>query len=103
MKDNRINQSWWHRFILEERPSIGLSFFRIAVALTVGFHVLPTFCHLGDNYLRTAFKILNPNFFPIPLLEFIQKSPDALVIFFVWIFCISWFFFLIGFKSQLSC
>ncbi len=96
-------QSLWDRLFLAERPSISLSFFRIAVALTVGFHVLPTFSHLSDNYLKTAFKIVNPNFFPIPVIEFIQKSPDALVIAFVWIFCISWFFFLIGFKSQLSC
>jgi len=93
----------WHRLFLEERSSISLSMFRIAAALTTGFHVLPTLCHLGDNYFSTAYKALNTSFFPIPFLEWVQKSPDGLVVVFVWIFCISWFFFLIGLRSQISC
>lgn len=93
----------WNKLFLAERPSIGLSFFRICAALTVGFHVLPTFCHLGDNYFPTAFKTLNDNFFTPGVLELVQRSPSWLIVGFVWIFCIFWFFFLIGLWSQLSC
>ena len=93
----------WDRLFLGERPSIWLSFFRIAVALTVGFHVLPTFCHLDDNYFHTAFKTLNWNFFTSATLDLVQKSPDWVVLIFVTVFCIFWFFFLIGLWSQLSC
>ena len=93
----------WFRLFLEERPSISLGLFRIAVALTVGFHVLPSFVHLDDNYFATAFKTFNTNFFTIEFIELIQKSPEALIVAIVWIFCVSWFFFLIGLWSQLSC
>jgi predicted DCC family thiol-disulfide oxidoreductase YuxK len=93
----------WHRLFLEERPSISLSFFRLAVALTTGAVVLPTLCHLADNYFLSAFKSLNANFFPLEFLEFVQKSPDWVVVMFVWLFCIFWFFFLIGLWSQTSC
>lgn len=93
----------WHKLFLEERPSISLSFFRIWVAITVGAHVLPTFCQMGDNYFSTALKVYNLNFFTPEVVAFVQKSPDAMVVVWVWIFCISWFFFLIGLKSQLSC
>ena len=54
----------WNRLFLEERPSIGLSFFRIVVALTVGFHVIPSFFHLEDTFFHTAFKTANGLFFP---------------------------------------
>lgn len=93
----------WNRLFLEERPSIGLSFFRIAAALSAGFHVIPSFFCLSDNYLKTAFKVLNHNFFPEAFLAWVQKSPDPLVVFFVVVFCAAWFFFLIGFFSQISC
>lgn len=93
----------WHILFLEERSSIGLSFFRIAVALTVGFHVIPSFFHLDDNYFSTALKTLNGNFFPFQTLDWVAKSPDALVVFFVVLFLISWFTFLIGLFSQVSC
>jgi len=93
----------WNILFLEERPSIGLSFFRIFVALTVGLHVVPSFFHLDDNYLSTAFKTYNTNFFPPHFIYFVQQSPDALVIFFVWAFVITWFCFLIGLFSQISC
>lgn len=92
----------WQKLFLEERPSIALAFFRIAVALTVGFHVLPTFVPLKENYLSGAFKVLNTNFFTVSILEFIQQSPNALVIALVALFCVAWFSFLIGFKTQLS-
>lgn len=93
----------WNRLFLEERPSISLSFFRIAAALTTGFHVLPTFCHLDDNYFSTALKSVNTNFFPISMIQWIQQSPEPLIVIMVWVFIISWFFFLIGWLSQMSC
>ncbi len=93
----------WHKLFLEERPSIGLSFFRIAVALTVGFHVIPSFFHLDDNYLSSAFKTLNGNFFTIQTLELVQKSPNWLVMVLVGVFLLTWFCFLIGLFSQMSC
>jgi len=93
----------WNILFLEERASIGLSFFRIFVALTVGLHVIPSFFHLDDNYLSTAFKSFNKDFFPSSFIGLVQKSPDALVVFFVWAFFITWFCFLIGLFSQISC
>lgn len=93
----------WYKLFLEERPSISLSFFRLAAALTTGFHVIPTFFHLEDTYFQTAFKRLDPSFFTIGVLEWVQKSPEPLIMTMVWVFLISWFFFLIGFLSQLSC
>lgn len=93
----------WDRLFLEERPSIGMSFFRMFVAVTVGAHVFPTLFHLHDNYFSTAFKVLNTSFFPVPFLEFVQKSPQELILFFVFFFCVTWFFFLIGLFSQFSC
>ena len=93
----------WDTLFLEERASIGLSFFRILVALTVGLHVFPSFFHLDDNYFSTAFKTFNTNFFTPSFISWVQKSPDALVVFFVVAFCMTWFCFLIGLFSQLSC
>ena len=93
----------WSKLFLDERPSIVLAFFRLAVALTVGSHVLPTFFPLKENYLLGALKVLNSNFFTVGVLELVQQSPDALVVGFVVVFCLSWFFFLIGYRTQLSC
>src|SRR5580692_9517027 len=93
----------WNTLFLEERPSIGLSFFRIFVALTVGLHVIPSFFHLDDNYLSVAFKTFNTDFFPTAFIGWVQKSPDLLVMLFVWAFFVTWFCFLIGFFSQVSC
>ena len=94
---------WWHRLFLEERPSISLAFFRVAVAVTTGCHVIPTFFQLGENYYSMAFKTFNPVFFPVCVIEFIQKSPDSLVLFFVFVFLMTWFFFLIGLFTQINC
>ncbi len=93
----------WHRLFLEDRPSIGLSFFRIAAALTTILHVLPTLVHLDENYFPTAFKTYNVNFFTIGFLETVQKSPEWLIVTFVGIFVIFSFLFLIGLWSQVSC
>ncbi len=97
------NPKIWNRLFLDERPSLGLSFFRIFAAITVGFHVIPSFFHLEDNYLSTAFKEVNFNFFTPEVIDLIQKSPDLAVTIFVAIFLVAWFFFLIGLFSQLSC
>src|SRR3989338_7146920 len=93
----------WQLLFLEERPSIGLSFFRLAAAWTVGLHVIPSFFHLDDNYLSTAFKTVNLNFFTPGFVALVQKSPDSVVYLFVAVFCASWFFFFIGLFSQVSC
>lgn len=93
----------WHKLFLIERSSIGLSFFRLAVTVTTGCYVFPTFVPLADNYLSTAYKTFNTNFFPVWFLQWVQQSPDALVIFFVILFCVSWFFFLVGLFSRISC
>jgi len=93
----------WNRLFLEERPSIGLSFFRIFVALTVGLHVIPSFFHLDDNYFHTAFKTFNTDFFPLGFIHLVQQSPDALICFFVALFYVTWFCFLLGLLAQLNC
>lgn len=94
---------FWHKLFLRERPSIGLAFFRLAAALTVGCHVLPTFFPLKENYLSGAFKVLNPIFFTPEVLRWVQGSPDAFVVVMVAVFCAAWFCFLIGLWTQVSC
>ena len=84
----------WNRLFLEERPSLGLSFFRIAVALTTGFHVIPSFFHLKDNYFSTALKTLNDSFFTPSFLKLVNRSTDGVVVIFVLVFVLSWFCFL---------
>ncbi|MCR4336274.1 MAG: DCC1-like thiol-disulfide oxidoreductase family protein [Candidatus Omnitrophica bacterium] len=96
---NRI----WHKLFLEERPSIGLSLFRIVVALTVGFYVIPTLIHPEDTYFSTAFKTYNYDFFTPGFVAWVQESPDSLVALVILTFLISWFFFFLGFFSQISC
>lgn len=93
----------WERLFLEERPSLGLSFFRIFAGLTVGLHVIPSFFYLKDNFLSTAFKQINTSFFPPETVWLVQQSPDWLVYLFVAIFSVSWFFFCVGLYSQASC
>ncbi len=93
----------WNQLFLRERPSLGLSFFRIFAALTVGLHVIPSFFHLDDNFLCTAFKEINLNFFTPQAISLVQSSPDGVVYFFVVLFCITWLFFLVGLFSQISC
>ena len=69
----------WHRLFLEDRPSIGFSFFRIAVAMTTGLHVIPSFFHLTDNYFSTAFKRFDYSFFTSQAVALVQGSPDIVV------------------------
>ena len=96
-------KSFWIRAFLEERSSIGLSFFRPFVAFSVGAHVIPTLLNLQDNYLSSAFKEKNGSFFTPEVLYLIGKSPDALVHFITLFFYLSLFSFFIGFYSQISC
>lgn len=99
----RIIARVWHQAFLDERPAVALGFFRVAVALTVGLHVIPTFLPLADIYLHTAFKEYNPSFFPIGVLAWVQKSPDWLVVSIVGGFLLFWVSFLVGFRAQISC
>jgi hypothetical protein len=93
----------WGRIFLEERSSISLGFFRIAAAVTVGTHVIPTLIPMADNYLAMAFKEKNAVFFPLWILELVEKSPDGIVRLMAILFCIFWFSFLLGFRAQGSC
>ena len=96
-------RAWWHRAFLDERPSLALGAFRIAVAVTVGCHMIPSFLQLTDNYLSPAFRELNASFFPIWTLKLVDASPDWVVRAFVALFFVSWAGFLVGFRSQLNC
>jgi len=92
----------WHRAFLEERPSISLSLFRVAVAFTVGAHMIPSFLHLEDNYFATAFKEKNLSFFPIDILRWVEGSPDWVVVAFVWLFGFALATFTVGLFTQIS-
>ncbi len=93
----------WHRAFLEKRPSVSLGLFRLAVAFTVGAHMIPSFFHMDDNYLATAFKTKNFNFFPIWILRLVEASPDWVVWAWVVLFCVSLATFTLGLFSQASC
>lgn len=93
----------WHKLFLEERPSVSLSLFRTAVAVTVGAHVIPTLCNLTDNYYATAFKTYNFNFFTPEVVSLVQRSSDGFVLGAAVFFLVVWFFFLIGLFTQISC
>ncbi|HLF17638.1 MAG TPA: DCC1-like thiol-disulfide oxidoreductase family protein [Candidatus Omnitrophota bacterium] len=99
---NFISKIWSQLFLIE-RPSISLSFIRPIIALTTIFYIGPTLCHLGDNYFPTAFKTTDPSFLPLGLIELVQRSPNWVIVLFVWVFAVFSFFFLVGFLSQLSC
>ena len=93
---------WWHRAFLEEQPSISLCVFRVAVAITVGCHLIPSLLQLDDNYLSTAFKEKNGSFFPLWALQLVEQSPDWFVRAMVGVFAASWASFFVGFRSQFS-
>ena len=98
-----IRSHLWHRAFLERHPSLSLGLFRLAVAFTVGAHMIPSFFHMEDNYLSTAFKTKNFSFFPIPLLRMVEASPDWFVYTMTICFCVTLTTFAIGLCSQLSC
>jgi len=93
----------WHRLFLERRPSLSLGLFRLAVAWTVGAHMIPSFFHMEDNYLATAFKTKNPSFFPIWLLRLVEASPDWVVSLWTGLFFVFLATFTLGLFSQASC
>jgi predicted DCC family thiol-disulfide oxidoreductase YuxK len=95
--------SLWSRLFLAERPSIGLSLFRFAVAFTTGAHILPTLLHLDDNYLSTAFKETNLSFFTPGVIALVAQSPDALVVTMAALFMVSLLCFAAGLFSQSAC
>ena len=92
---------WWHKAFLERRPSISLGLFRLAVAWTVGCHMIPSFFHMEDNYLSTAFKTKNYWFFPVWIIRLVERSPDGVVWTFVGLFCLSLAAFTVGLYAQL--
>jgi len=93
----------WHRAFLEKRPSTSLGLFRFAVAFTVGAHMIPSFFHMDDNYLATAFKTQNYSFFPVWTLRLVAQSPDWVVWVFTILFFASLTTFTLGLSSQASC
>jgi len=93
----------WNRLFLVERPAISLSVFRMVVALTVWSVVFPSLVHLEELYFQGSFREFNSNFFPVWFLEFIQKSPDGVVIAFAILFHVSVVTLFIGLFSQISC
>ncbi len=94
---------WWYQVFLEKRSSVSLGLFRLAVAWTVGCHMIPSFFHMDDNYLSTAFKTKNLSFFPIPILQLVERSPDWLVWVLVGLFLIALTSFAVGLFSRASC
>jgi len=96
-------QTFWDEFFLKEGTSFNLGWFRIAFAASVGLHVIPTLIPMADNYLSTAYKAKNLNFFPIWILEIVEQSSPELIWLMVGLFYVAWFAFLVGFKSQISC
>lgn len=92
----------WFRTFLQERPSVSLSLFRVAVAITVGCHIIPSLFQLADNYLATSFREYNGSFFPLWALRAVDAGPDWVVWAFVWLFAFSWGSFLVGFRTQLA-
>lgn len=93
----------WHRLFLVERPSISLSLFRVAVAFTVGCHMIPSLLQLEDNYLAVAFKTKNVSFFSAAILRLVEASPDWAVLAMVVVFYVAWGCFAVGLWSQVSC
>ena len=94
---------WWHHAFLAKRPSASLSVFRLAVAWTVGCHMIPSFFQMADDYLSTAYKTKNFSFFPLWILRLVEQSPDWVVWAFTGLFFLSWSAFALGAWSQLSC
>ncbi len=93
----------WHRAFLETRPSLSLGLFRLVVAWTVGAHMIPSFFHMDENYLATAFKTQNYSFFPVPILHRVAASPDWMVWVWTAVFCLALAAFALGLFSQISC
>src|SRR3989338_2640663 len=93
----------WHGAFLEKRPSLSLGLFRLAVAWTVGCHMLPSFFQMQDNFLSTAFKTKSFSFFPLSTLRLVEASPDWLVWAFAALFCVTLATFALGWRSQRSC
>lgn len=92
----------WETWFLEERPSVSLSLFRLALAATIGLHIFPTFLQMGDNYLSTGFREYNPAFFPVESLMWVSKNPDGAVKTMAAVFTLSWLAFLLGLWTRKS-
>jgi len=97
-----VRRAWHHAFLMR-RPSLNLGLFRLAVAFTVGAHIIPSFFHLDENFLFTAFRTKNVSCYPLWILRLVDMSPDWVVQLWVVIFCVSLAMFTLGWHSQLSC
>ena len=93
---------WWHQAFLDKRPSLSLGLFRVAVAWTVGAHMVPSFFEMEDNYLHTAFKTKNFSFFPLWILQLVEASPEWVIWSFVALFLISLTTCALGYRSHQS-
>ena len=93
----------WHRAFLEKRSSVSLGLFRVAVAFTVGCHVIPSLLHINENYLSRAFKTQNVFLFPSSILQTVERSPEWLVWGIMWLFVCSLTTFTLGLYAQMSC
>ena len=93
----------WYRAFLEPRPSASLGLFRLAVAWTVGCHMIPSFFEMADNYLPTAFKTKNFSFFPIGILRLVEASPEWVIWAFAGLLFVSLAALTLGLCSQASC
>lgn len=93
----------WRRAFLDARPSLSLGLFRVAVAWTVAAHMIPSFFHMDENFLSTAFKTQNYSFFPVPVLRLVAASPDWMVWLWAAVFLIALMAFALGLFSQISC
>jgi len=93
----------WHQAFLVRRPSVSLGLFRLAVAFTVGAHMIPSFFEMDENYLATAFTTQNPSFFPLWILRLVAGSPDWLIWSWTIIFLASLGTFAVGLFTQASC
>lgn len=94
--------SYWHRIFLIERASLNLSLFRLAVAFTVGSHVIPSLINLPETYYSTAYKSFNTHFFPLSVIEWVLQSPEWLITTMAIFFLCSWLSFFVGFFTQIS-
>lgn len=88
---------------LDKRPSLSLGLFRVAVAWTVAAHVIPSLFEMEDNYLPAAFKTKNYSFFPLWILQLVERSPEWLIWGCIVLLCVSLTAFALGYRSQQSC
>lgn len=93
-----MKKGLWHRLFLEERPSLALTLFRPAAALTAAGYVLPRLFSLKEIFPTGIVSAHH-----VWIADLVQKSPHGLVIVMAGLFCVAWFLFFIGLWTQASC